>query len=148
MMRYMSVHDLVWIDSVVTGVAPEFQHDNAEACMAAQYGYGNSTDVLGQASALLDTLIRVRPFDQGNVRTAYVATIAFLMMNGRRLRLAPAELAEAVARVASGEQDASAAVEVISEPCSGSVPVGSVRPLVTRICGEHADALRRLAERD
>lgn len=42
-------------------------------------------DLINQAAALLDSLIRNHPFVDGNKRTAITATGLFLAINGRRL---------------------------------------------------------------
>ena len=44
-MEYLTVHDLVWINNTVTGEVNPYDYVTLEACMAAQYRYGNSQEI-------------------------------------------------------------------------------------------------------
>jgi death-on-curing protein len=54
------------------------------------------------AAAYLFHLARNHPFVDGTKRTALMATLAFLGLNGRRLVADPVELTDVVVRVAAG----------------------------------------------
>ena len=85
-MLYLSVHDLVRINARVCGAEQPFDYELLEEAMAAQYGYGDSTDVLGQAAACVVALAKGKPFAQGNIRTAFAAVCVYLEGNGYAVR--------------------------------------------------------------
>src|SRR5579862_5751254 len=93
-MEYLTTHDLVWINNVVTGKVNPFDYVTLEAAMAAQYRYGVSQDVPGQAATLLQALLYKPPFESGNRRTAFVATLTFLNANGYATTAGDAEAAD------------------------------------------------------
>lgn len=53
------------------------------AVMRPQTGY--YTDVIEEAAALLESLVQNHPFHDGNKRTAFACTDAFLKANGYRI---------------------------------------------------------------
>lgn len=149
MMQYLSVHDLVWINTTVTGKTVPFDYVQLEEAMAAQYSYGDSRNVPVQAAFLLETLLFKPSFAYGNRRTAFIATVAFLNANGRALQVDDAGAADVLRRAAAREITASEAVETLSAPADIALRPGvTLRQLVTHICNEHPDALKRLAEGD
>ena len=148
-MHYLSVHDLVWINTTVTGKTLAFDYEKLEAAMAAQYSYGDSTNVTVQAASLLASLLFKPPFEYGNRRTAYVAVTAFLNANGYSTEVADEEAARVIHSVATRELTPAQAVEAIAERTGiGLRPGVTLRALVARICNEHAEALKALAEGD
>ncbi|MBI2185315.1 MAG: type II toxin-antitoxin system death-on-curing family toxin [Thaumarchaeota archaeon] len=46
-------------------------------------------DIYDKAASLLRSLIQSHPFDSGNRRTAYTATVTFLRMNGEEPKIVP-----------------------------------------------------------
>lgn len=142
-MRYLSVHDLVWINSTLTGREAAFDYERLEACMAAQYGYGHSRDVLSQAANFLTTFCYKRPFAEKNAETALTAFCTFLLANGWGVTAADAELAGLVQRAWSGEELTAESVRRIAAPdASGGA---GLRALVSRVIGERSKALGMLA---
>ena len=81
-MEYLTTHDLVWINSTITGKVNAYNYVTLEAAMAGQYSYGDSHNVVPQAANLLDRLLCTRPFSEGNIRTAFIATLSFINANG------------------------------------------------------------------
>lgn len=148
-MHYLSVHDLVWINAIVTGKTLVYDYVKLEEAMAAQYSYGDSRNVPVQAANMLDYLLRKPPFEYGNRRTAYVAAVTFLCANGRVLKADDAQAAEIIRRVAEGNTSPADAIAELSAPAdTGLRPGVTLRQLVAHICNEHPDALRRLMEGD
>lgn len=49
---------------------------------------GYYADVIEEAAALMESLVQNHPFHDGNKRTAFVASNAFLRLNGFRIRTA------------------------------------------------------------
>src|SRR5215470_11891501 len=110
MIQYLSVHDLVWINTTATGETLSFDYETLEQAMAAQYGYGDSRNIPAQAANLVHTIVTKRPFEYGNLRTAYVALLTFLIANGYRLSVTPEAAAGMVAKINNGELLPSAAI--------------------------------------
>jgi prophage maintenance system killer protein len=149
MLVYLSVHDIVWINSTVTGETLPFDYELLEAAMAAQYSYGDSTDVSGQAANFLASFVLKPPFAYGNLRSAYVAVTAFLNANGFALQVGDAEAAQLIRGLASGEATAAETVEKLAKQAQiGLRPGVTLRALVTYICNEHTETLALLKEVD
>ena len=149
MLHYLSVHDIVWINATITGETLPFDYEKLEAAMAAQYSYGDSTDVAGQAANFLASFILKPPFAFGNTRTAFVALATFLNANGFSLQLGDEEIAQAIQSLARGETTAAETIGKLAKPSQmGLRPGVTLRALVTYICNEHKDVLTRLTEGD
>jgi death-on-curing family protein len=149
LLNYLSVHDFVWINSTITGKTVPFDYESLEASMAAQYSYGESNDALGQAANMLETMLTKRPFESGNVRTAFIATVTFLTANKYELQLHDKEAVDILKRTSRGELPASAAVTALFRPSDlGLRSDSALRALVTYICNEHSEALQLLTEGD
>ena len=149
MLNYLSVHDFVWINSTITGKTVPFDYEALEASMAAQYGYGKSNDAFSQAANLLETMRTKRPFESGNVRTAFIATVTFLTANKYTLQVDDKKAVDTLKRTIRGELPASEAISVLFKPSDlGLRSDSALRALVTYIYNEHSEALQQLAEGD
>ena len=111
-MFYLTVHDLVWLNSLFAGDHVPFDYERLEACMAAQYGYGYSRDLLGQAAAFAEAMLRKNPFREGNLRSGLVAVSVFLSGNGIELAPRPS-VADAVRAVHRNEADGEALLKAL-----------------------------------
>lgn len=148
-MHYLSVHDLVWINTTLVGKTLTFDYRPLEEAMAAQYSYGESKNVPLQAANLLDTLVTKKPFAYGNRRTGFLAVAAFLNANGYALQVDDAQAAEIVRSLAEKRTTANEAVVALAQPAeTGLRPGNSLRSLVTYIFNTHTDALQRLTTGD
>jgi death-on-curing family protein len=148
-MEYLTVHDLVWINNIVTGKVNPYDYVTLEACMAAQYRYGNSSDTAAQAAGLLDKLLAKRPFADGNRRTALIALLTFLNANEYATTASEERLANAVTDVAEGAIVAQEAVRSIAAPAGGILATTlALRKLITLECNAHAEALGLLTDGD
>jgi prophage maintenance system killer protein len=148
-MDYLTTHDLIWINSTVTGDVNAYNYVTLEAAMAGQYSYGDSHNIPAQAANLLDRLLCTRPFAVGNVRTALIATLSFLNANGYATRVDDAEAAAIITEVASSRIAAGQAIEALAAPAAE--PLAStftLRKLIAHECNHHATALTLLAEND
>ena len=67
--------------------------------------YEGVDDICALAAAYLVAVVSNHPFADGNKRAAYLAMGLFLMKNGRRLTVEPAEAALMVLSVAGGERN-------------------------------------------
>ena len=106
----MTTHDLVWINSSITGVINPYSYVTLEAAMAGQYSYGDSHNVPAQAANLLDRLLCTHPFAAGNVRTAFIATLSFLNANGYATTVDDGSAAAIVSAVVDGGKSAQEAI--------------------------------------
>ncbi|MCC6730116.1 MAG: hypothetical protein IT208_12330 [Chthonomonadales bacterium] len=148
-MQYLSVHDLVWLNTTLTGTTSPFDYRSLEAVMAAQYGYGDSRNVPAQAAELLATALRERPFASGNARTAFVCVATFLIANGHAVAANDEQATVLVRAVESGEMDARVAIDRLSAATGAPLSPGAdLRQLVGRIIMEFSGAIARLSEGD
>jgi prophage maintenance system killer protein len=148
-MEYLTTHDLVWINTSITGEVNDYDYVTLEAAMAGQYSYGESNNVQGQAANLLERLICTKPFTRGNVRTAFIAALSFLNGNGYATSADDATAARAVAAVAEGVKSAGQAIDEVSaraaEPLATTL---TLRKLIAHEINHHLEALKLLSEGD
>lgn len=148
-MEYLTNHDLVWINTSVTGDVNPYDYVTLEAAVAGQYRYGDSHDVPAQAANLLQRLLSTAPFARGNVRTAFIATISFLNGNGYATAVDDTDAAAVVSAVATGRMDAAQAVAQLAAPAAEPLATTlTLRKLITHECNHHVAALAALAEND
>lgn len=148
-MEYLTTHDLIWINEVVTGRVQPFNYVTLEAVMAGQYAYGKSDDTQAQAAMLLERLLTKTPFLEGNRRTAFIATMTFLNANGYVVRSGDAQLAQTFEAVAEGRIDPLQALNDIAAPAEANMSAGvTLRKLITHECNLHRETLRLLTAND
>ena len=147
-MEYLTTHDLVWVNNIVTGQVNGYDYVTLEAAMAGQYRYGHSEDVPAQAAILLERLLCTAPFSSGNRRTAYIATLTFLNANGYATRLGDADAASLIVAVAQGQKPAREAIDELTAPASRPLAAIPIRKLVGHECNLHVEALRNLVAGD
>lgn len=148
-MEYLTTHDLVWINSAITGTAEPYNYVTLEAAMAGQYSYGESRDVAVQASNLFSTLLFKAPFAAGNARTALVAALTFLNANGYSICVTDAEAAGIVKSVSSRQIAPAQAITSLCVPAqTGSTPRVTLRQLIALECNAHREALELLSGGD
>lgn len=115
-MRYLTVHDVIWINTAVTGSPQRYDFDRLENAVYSQYSYGQSQDVLAQAARMLRRLAQDQPFEQGSEITALVATMVFLRLNGYTLQVSADEVDSVLAQVAQGQKGASECIQQRAQP--------------------------------
>ena len=148
-MQYLSVHDLVWINATATGETLHFHYDALEAAMAAQYNYGNSTNVPVQAANMLSKMLEAPIFEHGNRQTAFIAVTAFLVANGFRLVVTDSEAVAIVEKVASSQMEASQAISKLANKAKDDISKQiALRSMVTHLFNEHREAISHLARGD
>lgn len=148
-MEYLTVHDLVWINNTLTGKVNPYDYVTLEACMAAQYRYGDSQDVPAQAAALVEKLLAKQPFSIGNQPTALIALLTFLNANSYATTATEEQLASTIQALVAGQTSPLEAVRSVSAPANqtGST-VLALRRLITLECNTHASALQLLQDGD
>ena len=149
MMHYLSVHDIVWINSTITGKSLPFDYEKLEAAMAAQYSYGDSTNVPVQSANLLSTLVHSPSFAYGNQRTAFIAVTTFLNANGYALQVDDSQAADLIRDVASKQLTPAEGIASLAAPADITLRPGvTLRALVSYIFNEHTEAIKSLAQGD
>jgi death-on-curing protein len=148
-MQYLTTHDLVWVNELVTGQVVPYNYVTLEAAMAGQYRYGQSRDVPAQAAVLLERLLFKSPFARGNRRTAFVSLLTFLNANGYASLVDDVEAAAIVLSVEAGQRTAAEAVALIAAPAADALPSDlTLRKLITHEFNLHTAALRALTPGD
>ena len=148
-MEYLTTHDIIWINTSVTGTPQGFDYVTLESVMAGQYSYGESNDAPLQAAAMLQRLLAKKPFSAGNKRTAFIATLTFLNANGYATIVADTVAAQLIDEVASGERPPADAINVLTAPAQGGFPGNvTLRRLITHECNLHVEALKTLTHND
>ncbi len=148
-MEYLTTHDLVWINNIVTGTIHPYDYFKLEAAVAGQYKYGDSQDVPAQATTMLTRLLEARAFAAGNLRTALIATLSFLNVNGYATIANDEEVANLLLAASHRDQNAGDVVASLAAPSRQGLPDSvTLRKLITHECNHHVDALKRLASGD
>ncbi|MGQ9487051.1 MAG: type II toxin-antitoxin system death-on-curing family toxin [Armatimonadota bacterium] len=131
-MRYLTVHDVIWINTAVTGSPQRYHFDRLENAVYSQYSYGQSRDVLAQAARMFRRLLQDKPFEQGDELTALVATMVFLRLNGYTLQIGADEVQTILAQVAQGQMHTG---EFVSQRAQPAAPAdGTLRDITAQVC--------------
>ncbi len=98
--RYLTVQDLIWLNTEITGAPQPFHYDRLEEATYYQYGYRDSRDLPLQVARFLWGYLTYRPFAKGNAGTALIGVLTLLEINGFEVHLPVEEAAEWLQRVA------------------------------------------------
>ena len=107
-MHYLTVQDILWINLQVTKKTQSFNYSKLEEATFYQYGYGQSASLLSQAGRVLSGFVKKKPFTSGNEATAFIASLAFLKLNGIEVNLSDETAPSWIDRVS---KDSSVATE-------------------------------------
>src|SRR4051812_36157718 len=102
-LKYLTVQDMLWINLQATKKVQHFNYAKLEEATYYQYGYGSSRDLGQQAGRFLTGFMKLHPFTAGNEATAFIGFAAFLLMNGKTLKLQDTEASDWFNRVRSGQ---------------------------------------------
>ena len=108
MIEYLSVEHIIAFNNDILGVQNQI-HDitmleSAVARpMASAFGEDAYPTLIEKAAALLHSLVLNHPFVDGNKRTATMATVVFLGLNGVVINLNNPEALEFIVSIAKGE---------------------------------------------
>ena len=131
-MRYLTVQDVIWINTAVTGYPQRYDFDRLENAVYSQYSYGDSRQILTQAARMFRHLLQDKPFSEGNELTALVAAFAFLRLNGYTLTVRPDEVQTVLEQLSQGQTSARDFILQRAQPVEGGA--GSLRTVVAEIC--------------
>jgi prophage maintenance system killer protein len=149
MMRYLTVHDLVWVNNVVTGEKLDFDYEKLEACIAAQYQYGCSSDVKKQAVYFLQKLAAAPAFEWGNKSSSLIAFCAFLLCNGYDLKVHGDQLASVFDSYIRGEMSPDEVIELLAVSSqSKNLEGASIREIIILLCSRERESLLHFAQED
>jgi prophage maintenance system killer protein len=146
-LKYLTVQDILWINLQSTHKVLHYHFAKLEEGTFYQYAYGASADLVSQAPRFLTGFARLRPFEFGNVATAFIAFAAFVELNGHTLELndreAQAWALDAIAgKVSVGDKIGAADHEAHHE---GPTDVrGKVREILER----YPETIQALAAQD
>ncbi len=144
-MRYLTVQDVIWINTAVTGSPQRYDFDRLENAVYSQYSYGDSRDILSQAARMFRHLLQDKPFSEGNELTALVATLALLRLNGYTLQVKPDEVRTVLEQLSQGQISPREFILQRAQPTEGEA--GSLRQVATEICASlHLPMKAALAE--
>lgn len=163
-MRYVTVDELVYINQqVVTGEAIHSIVEGKRAVrdmglleaaaarpMASAFGQDAYETLAEKAAVLLHSLARNHPFADGNKRTAAVAALFMLAVNGQRVTWDDQEALSWIIAIAEGKQTPEAfAAWLPTEPSDAAPEPDAERDtaLLSRLITTHAWLLAELAER-
>lgn len=121
-MRYLTYSELIFIngkilndDHLLTGKQKVRDMDLLLAAEArpltSAFGQDAYPTLVEKTAALLHSIARNHPFKDGNKRTATVAALFMLEVNGRCVQWNPAEAVEVIVAIAEGQQDMAFFVE-------------------------------------
>ncbi len=144
-MRYLTVHDVIWINTAVSGSPQRYDFDRLENAVYHQYSYGQSRDVLAQAGRMFERLLKDQPFEEGNDLTALVAAVVLLRLNGYTLSLNADEVPSILSQLVQGQLQAS---ELLQQRAQSAEPAaGTLRSVVAAVCSAlHVPMKAALAE--
>jgi prophage maintenance system killer protein len=131
-MRYLTVHDVIWMNTALTGSPQRYDFDRLENAVYSQYAYGDSRDVLSQAARMLRRLLQDKPFDEGNPLTALVATTTFLRLNGYALQIGAEEVQSVLEQLTQGQISVKGFVLQRAKPAAPAE--GALRSVVAEVC--------------
>ncbi len=143
--RYLTLQDLIWINSEITKSPQPYSYDRLEEATHYQYSYRQSRDVPLQAARFLWGYLKYHPFAQGNRATALIATLAFLHINGYETRLPVEHAAEWIEQVALRRKHPLDAIRQIAAPALPGKQPEPLRELAHHLIEHYEAALHSLA---
>lgn len=163
MTRFITVDELVYINeqiirgagihSIVEGKRAVRDMSLLEAAaarpMQSVFGEDAYPTLSEKSAALLHSVARNHPFADGNKRTALLAALLMLSVNGQRPRWSAPEALQRIIEVAEGRMDAqSFASWLLLEPGPGALEANAEADmaLIRQLMDEHHWLLEQLAQ--
>lgn len=148
-LHYLTVQDILWINLQVTKKVGRFNYARLEEACFYQYAYGDSKTLVPQAGRFLSGFMRMHPFDEGNEATAFIATLTFLMINGRSTILEGDEAYNWFNRAQAKGNEGVAAIEEMSrhEEDEHHALIPDIRATVKCILQMHSETISRLTQK-
>jgi death-on-curing family protein len=140
-LQYLTVQDILWINLQVTKKVQHFNYARLEEATFYQYAYGDSNTLLPQAARFVSGFVKMHPFEAGNDATALVGFLAFLGINGYRVKQSGEELSR---WFKSGAADVDKIAEL--EPNAHHAIVADVRSAVRKVMQAYPELIATLVE--
>lgn len=147
MVHYLTVQDVLWINTEITKKVSSFKYLQLEEAVNYQYGYGKSVEVLEQAGQFLQGFLRLRPFEAGNRATAFISALTFLKINGYEIDLDPRSAKDWVMAVAERKKTGLDAVKEVAKPTGMPLELKpAIRTEVKELLEKYSDAVSELTD--
>ncbi len=144
--RYLTVQDLIWINTEITGAPQRYNYDRLEEATYYQYSYRQSMDVPLQAARFLWGYLTYYPFARGNLGTALIGVLTFLQINGYDTHLPPDQACDWLLSVARRRKHPLDAIrQIIASSAAGANPQ-PVREVAHYLIEQYESALHQLEE--
>ncbi len=149
-MRFLTNHDLVWLNTTITGAPQDYDYFAVENATAGQYVYGTTSDVVASAATAYRRLIKALPFSHGNRRTAFIVMVSFLAENGWQLSLEAPLVVDVLASLENQALDARPTLDPLVEPIPPATSMASsgMRQIACWCMNRHEKVLQLLATTD
>jgi prophage maintenance system killer protein len=115
-LAYITIQDLLWLNQQVTKKVNAFNYAVLEEAAFYQYGYGQSKDLLRQASQFVTAFAKKQPFAGGNVATAFAGFVTFVLINGCTLDLSDSDGTAWLDKIAGSQAAAESSLREIAKP--------------------------------
>lgn len=148
--HYLTIQDILWINLQITDGLKKYSQARLEEAGYLQYGHGSSQDVVTQATQFLTKFSSHRPFESGNLGTAFVGFLTFLAMNGKELHLSDEDAYDWVQSVWNDPENAQAKIEVLlsEHEAHGEHGVPETNEIATEMLKKYSDTLERISKED
>jgi prophage maintenance system killer protein len=143
-LHYLTVQDILWINLQVTGKVHHFNYAKLEEATYYQYAYGESKDLVAQAARFLPGFLVMNPIDEGNAATIFVATLAFLKINGMHVELQDGAALDWFNTVKEMRKAAIEAIKAIASPSDDHHGSTDVRSAIRGLLGEYPCTILKL----
>ncbi len=149
-MRCLTNHDLVWLNTTVTGGLQDYDYFAVEGAVAGQFLYGVNNNTLLVAATSYQRVMMALPFTRGNRRTGFTAMAWFLAVNGLQLTGDTASLVSALALLENHSTSAAAVLGSVVEPVTSghNLSVSGMRQVAAWCMKRHEQVLKILADKD
>ena len=109
-MQYLTVEDIIEINEEILGGAPALRdlgmlESAVMRPQASAFGEDAYPTLMEKAGALMHSLVLNHPFVDGNKRTATIALVDFLEINGFRVIWQPPEALEFITEIAQSKHN-------------------------------------------
>ena len=143
-LHYLTVQDILWINSQVTGKINSFNFAKLEEATFYQYAYGDSNHLLVQAARFATGFLKMNPLDGGNEATTFVALLTFLKINGMSIELTDANAGVWFGDVKQKQSLAEDGIKSVAKPIVGYHGEPDAKKVVRDLLVEFSGTIAKL----
>lgn len=140
-LHYLTVQDILWINLQVTKKVHHFNYARLEEATYYQYAYGESNTLIPQAARFLSGFLKLHPFEAGNEATIFVASLAFLRVNGYVLDVPNEDGADWFGKILSRAANARESLDAHAKHEAGEHHEMDVRTAIDSVLAQYSCAL-------